>query len=138
MQIDRLPLLLSASRLALGPCFAIFALRLGAEGFAGSCDWRLPTAVELAGRDSEGTATGGIVDLTVAGCVDDGTVGSGAPCINAIFGPTASSYYWSSSTEAPGTPYYPAYVSGVYFSGGFVGGGYKPTSWVVRAVRSGP
>ena len=50
MQIDRLPLLLSASRLALGPCFAIFALRLGAEGFAGHADTALragPLAIAL-------------------------------------------------------------------------------------------
>jgi cardiolipin synthase (CMP-forming) len=50
LQIDRLPLLLSASRLALGPCFAIFALRLGAEGFAGHADTALragPLAIAL-------------------------------------------------------------------------------------------
>lgn len=47
--------------------------------FAGHCDWRLPSVVELLA----------ITDTTVAGC------GSGPPCIDqAVFGPTvADSYY---------------------------------------------
>jgi len=94
----------------------------------GHTDWRLPTILELSGRDqTPGYATGGIVDLTAPGC------GSGYPCINAIFGPTRSSYYWSSSTYQS----VPGYAWGVYFSNGYVYNYSKPSTLVVRAVRSG-
>ncbi len=53
-------------------------------GFAGHCDWRLPTIEELRG----------IEDFGAAGC------SSGGPCINPIFGPTVADLYWSSTTEA--------------------------------------
>jgi Protein of unknown function (DUF1566) len=89
--------------------------------FAGACDWRLPTAVELAGRESNGTATGGIVELC-------------APCINAIFGPTALSYYWSSSTLQDN----PIGAFIVDFNAGGVIGGDKRDNFFVRAVRTGP
>jgi len=96
--------------------------------FAGFCDWRLPTIEELSGRSDYGYATGGIVDLTAPGC------GNGSPCINAIFGPTASSSYWSSSTYQ-GLPYV---AWNVDFSAGYVFYGYKTGYGLVRAVRSGP
>ena len=51
----------------LGPSF---------PGYAGHCDWRLPTAFEL---------------RTIRDC-------SFSPCINPVFGPTAPSYYWASKT----------------------------------------
>lgn len=51
-------------------------------GFAGHCDWRLPTLDELVG----------LVDRTVVGC------GTGAPCIDERFGPTPASMYWSLSS----------------------------------------
>jgi hypothetical protein len=53
--------------------------------FANHCDWRIPTIVELQT----------IIDSTASGC------GSGAPCINSAFGPTLTSFYWSSSSLAP-------------------------------------
>ncbi len=86
-------------------------------GFAGHCDWRLPTIVELRG----------VVDSSATGC------GSGSPCIDPVFGPTQSDDYWSASTYAP-LPYY-AWImdfdgGGVYYFG-------KPFFVYVRAVRGG-
>jgi hypothetical protein len=53
-------------------------------GFAGHCDWRLPTSVELQS----------IVDLDQSGC---GTAEN--PCIDVnAFGVTAATGYWSSTT----------------------------------------
>ena len=95
--------------------------------FAGSCNWRLPTIEELSGRSDGGTATGGIVDLTVPGC------GSGAPCINAIFGPTREGTYWSSSTNRTN----PASAWNVYFNNGNVDDDFKTDGYYVRAVRGG-
>lgn len=48
-------------------------------GFAGHCDWRLPTIVELK-----------TILLNAAPC---GT----SPCIDAIFGPTDASWHWTST-----------------------------------------
>jgi len=93
--------------------------------FAGACDWRLPTIVELGGREDFGTATGGIVDLTVSGC------GSGSLCINAIFGPTTSGGYWSSTSPSnPGNAWL------VDFGDGYVSNDPKTSVGYVRAVRS--
>ncbi|MBI3989952.1 MAG: DUF1566 domain-containing protein [candidate division NC10 bacterium] len=50
------------------------------EGFAGYTDWRAPTLDEL---------------LTIVDC------SSGAPCIDPIFGPTASRFYWSATEIDP-------------------------------------
>ena len=70
-------------------------------GFAGHCDWRLPTIVELRS----------IIDLSAIGC------GVGSVCIDPIFGPTAISGYWSSSEQTEtlisawggGLPHWPAF-----------------------------
>jgi len=100
----------------------------GCTPWLGYSDWRLPTIDEFAGPGNyPGSATGGILDLTVSGC------GSGSPCINAIFGPTASSYYWSSSID----PRYPtlAWLGGFNFS--YVDYFSKTYYFFVRAVRSG-
>ena len=69
-------------------------------GFAGHCDWRLPTIGELQG----------IVDSSATGC------GSGSPCIDPAFGPTQSFDYWSATTYAPN----PDYACVVNFNFGFV------------------
>ena len=114
-----------------GTAATVFLATLNtAPCFAGSCNWRLPTISELSGRDTVGTATGGIVDLTAPGC---GPPNYSAPCINAIFGPTRSSYYWSSSTYQ----YNPDYAWGVYFPSGRATNASKTDGYYVRAVRGG-
>jgi hypothetical protein len=83
-------------------------------GFAGHCEWRLPTIAELLT----------IVDITVEGCR------SGNPCIDPIFGPTAAGLYWS-GTSGAGWMY--AYQVNFYYGVSNLnakGGGF------VRAVRS--
>jgi hypothetical protein len=76
-----------------GTAFTDFLVRLNGVSpdgmtltgcFAGHCDWRLPTILELAG----------IADLDAAGC------GSGSPCIDPIFGPTVADHHWSATTDA--------------------------------------
>jgi uncharacterized protein DUF1566 len=85
-------------------------------GFNGHCDWRLPTVDELQT----------IVDPGAAGC------GSGSPCIDPIFGPTAVAGYWSSTTAAdPDT----AWV--VFFDGSRMFDTGKLILNFVRAVRGG-
>jgi Protein of unknown function (DUF1566) len=59
--------------------------------FANKCDWRLPNV----GRDGAPRELETIVDPDASGC------GSGAPCVDPIFGPTAvDSFYWSATTHA--------------------------------------
>ncbi len=85
-------------------------------GFAGHCDWRLPTIEELVG----------IADLSASGC------GSGSPCIDPAFGPTVALGYWSSTTY-PGFPF--AWL--VNFRHGntdYIG---EALTLYVRAVRGG-
>jgi hypothetical protein len=85
--------------------------------FAGYCDWRLPTIVELQG----------ILDTSAPGC------GGGSPCIDPIFGSTRAGIYWSSTTNASGT-------SGAWrlnFGSGMLGSADKDTSNFVRVVRDG-
>jgi hypothetical protein len=82
-----------------------------------SSDWRIPNIVELQT----------IVDLGAPGC------GTGTPCIDPIFGPTASDGYWSSSTYASGY----GYAWGVFFEFGVLGSVYKNADTYVRAARGG-
>jgi hypothetical protein len=120
----------SASRTAAdGSVFTIFLgglndcsfdglrLQVGNAGFAGHCDWRLPTLAELRT----------IVDLGAPGC------GSGAPCIVSLFGDTSPDHYWSSSTSVNE----PLDGYGVNFYYGSVADGTKTGSSYVRAVRGG-
>lgn len=83
-------------------------------GFAGHCDWRLPTSVELQ-----------TILLEPFPC---GT----SPCIDPIFGPTASWSYWSSTTYVT-----PTSAWGVFFNDGFVFNDFKLGDSHVRAVRGG-
>lgn len=81
-------------------------------GFAGHCDWRLPSILELQG----------IVDLT-----------AGSPTIDPIFGPTVANIYWSATSNAT-TPTAAWWVS---FGNGWVFNFYKDGTYYVRAVRGG-
>lgn len=86
--------------------------------FANHCDWRLPSIVELQE----------IVDTSAPGC------GSGSACIDPIFGPTQSNFYWSATNQ--NLPF-SIYAWGVNFNGGSVGYTFKVLGYYVRAVRSG-
>ena len=86
-------------------------------GFDNHCDWRLPTIAELRT----------IIDTSASGC------GTGSPCIDATFGPTAASGYWSSTTFAGG----PSLAWGVGFDFGFEFSDGKSFNGFVRAVRGG-
>jgi len=83
--------------------------------FAGHCDWRLPTIVEL---------------QTIL--LDPYPCGT-SPCIDPVFGPTVDGVYWSATTFAPG----PGNAWNVYFGSGLVDSLYKIDGNFVRAVRAG-
>jgi len=84
----------------------------GGTGFAGFDDWRIPNVKELQS----------IVDYEHTD-----------PSIDPIFGPTAASFYWSSTTG----DFNPADAWGVNFFNGFVGLSTKFEVRRVRAVRGG-
>ena len=86
--------------------------------FAGHCDWRLPSIVELKA----------IVDLTAPGC------GGGGACIDqTVFGPTIAFFYWSATTDAA----FPVFAWGVAFgSDGIVTSALEDAPLFVRGVRS--
>ncbi len=86
-------------------------------GFAGHCDWRLPTIVEL---DT-------IHDFAQPNCA------LGTPCIDIVFGPTITDYYWSATTQ-PGVP---TQAWEVPFGNAGDGGGVKSNLNYARAVRGG-
>ena len=97
--------------------------QLNAANFAGHNDWRLPSE---GGQNSPATGSNELetIRLTPYPC---GT----SPCINSIFGPTASGGYWSASANATD----PGYAWDVDFGGGGVGFAYKANAYYVRAVR---
>jgi hypothetical protein len=80
-------------------------------------DWRLQTIEELQS----------IVDLSATGCM------TGGLCINSIFTPTQSDFYWSASTYVGASDL----VWSVDFEYGDVFVLAKASAFYVRAVRSG-
>ena len=87
-------------------------------GFAGHCDWRLPSVVELAA----------IVDTTIPGCA------SGAACIDeTVFGPTQAFVYVTGTTFG----FSPTFQWYVNFADGSEDKTGKNFGLYVRAVRSG-
>ena len=101
-----------------GDAFTIFLPALNGGGcFAGQCDWRLPTIAELQ-----------TILLAPFPCAT-------SPCIDeAVFGPTAASFYWSATTGAN----YPNAAWSVNFGNGNVYYYFNANSdGDVRAVRSG-
>jgi len=98
-------------------------------GFAGHTDWRLPTSAGLityypTGQDPELES----ILLAPYQCVT-------SPCIDSVFGSTATTYfYWSSSPFALN----PGGVWTVWFDNGFVTDDFKGHDSFVRAVRGGP
>jgi hypothetical protein len=81
--------------------------------FAGRCDWRLPSVVEI---------------QTILDC------SFGDPCSDPLFGSTASPFYWSASSRAtnPGPVWVANFTDGSVSSTSF-----KTNDFFVRAVRTG-
>ena len=84
----------------------------GGDCLAGHTDWRLPRIDEL---------------RTILDC------SGGAPCVDPVFGPTASSFYWSATPYASS----PSDAWSVFFLDGFVDIFNKTGAYRVRAVRGG-
>jgi hypothetical protein len=108
----------------------------GGTGFAGHCDWRMPS------EDGCNTCYVGFAAPTVSCPCDSSELESillrpypcrTLPCIDPIFGPTVSSFYWSSTTKASTQDY--AWF--VHFYYGLVSGSHKGNDHYVRAVRGG-
>jgi hypothetical protein len=107
-----------------GTAFTVYLAGLNGSSYGGHTDWRLPTSRGDFGEEVLGTAElESIVDCSF-----------GNPCIDeALFGDTASSGYWASTTVAtsPGV----AWVVG--FFAGDVADTVKTNGRHVRAVRGG-
>jgi len=99
----------------LNTCTAGGGLQFQLTGFAGHCDWRLPSLTELQS-----------ILLAPQPCPT-------TPCINLIFGPTGSASYWSATSEVD----HPTSAWSEYFgnAGGGTGTGSKNILLRVRAVR---
>lgn len=109
-----------------GAAKTLFIDALNGASFAGHSDWRLPkSGGSVFFPTSEPTEFESIL-LAPFLC---GT----SPCIAAIFGPTATSDYWSATTYA-GSPTSAWYVD---FTAGFVNTDFKAAFHFVRAVRGG-
>lgn len=94
----------------------VFAGSSYCGGFAGHCDWRIPSISELR-------------TIPTSSCPGSGTVA----CIDPAFGPTEPSAYWSSSTLASN----PDSAWCLFFGGPGVAGANKEAATLARAVRGG-
>jgi len=106
------------SRLNL--CISVDAVALQEPGFAGHCDWRLPTVVELRT----------ILLASAPGC------GSGSPCIDPVFGATQPAATWSSTLEFALFGPFDAWYVNFDFAASSVNGTLKTSLLFVRAVRT--
>ena len=99
-----------------GTAFATFLSALNGAAFSGQYDWRMPTLAELLS----------ITQPALPNCTSP-------PCIDATFGLTQSTNYWSSSTGH----YLPSTVWQVSFGDGYPAAVGKTGGSYVRAVRGG-
>ena len=99
-----------------GTAATVFLRQLNDDCFAGQCDWRLPTLGEL-----QTILLPEPYPCTTNPCIDE-----------AVFGPTASNIYWS-STKNGGS----AFVWEVNFANGSPGAAPESLPLYVRAVRGG-
>jgi hypothetical protein len=108
--------------------------RLNAAKFAGHADWRLPS--EGARFLLPGVPPSGPNELETILLNPIGTFSSicaREPCIDPLFGPTASADYWSASTEKAPSPLDAIFVS--FTSNLGLGSEVKDFAYYVRAVR---
>ena len=103
---------LNGGATGVGSCTSSDGTAATTAGFAGHCDWRLPTIQEL----------NTILNCTFFACVDP-----------AVFGPTQAGFYWSSLTFA-GNPVKAWFM---FMSAGSPGINDKTNVNFVRAVRGG-
>jgi hypothetical protein len=98
-----------------GTAFTSFLPGLNKPGacFAAHCDWRLPTFAELQ-----------TILVSTEPCAQ-------TPCLDPIFGPTATGIYWSGEQS----PYHPVRAWYVMFIGGLRTTAAKDSSQHARAVR---
>ncbi len=88
------------------------------EGFAGYCDWLLPSLPELRT----------LVDLDAPGCL-----APASPCIDPILGPTIPNFYWSSTQVSSRVA---LHARGVTFTRGAETWTNKANLFFARAVRT--
>ena len=102
--------------LANGTIFTSFLPSLNAACFAGHCDWRLPTFMEL---------------MTI---FQPALCGASPSCIDPMFGPTGDSYYSSTTRndDGPGPASWSA-----QFNDGTIVSWFNTSPVAVRAVREG-